>query len=545
MACCQVTHLNSGTRWKCSWTLWTTDNKRNKNDIITLLFMENHRRHLKSLTLCMLSNSSKGQPSRKSEKLKASKPIMNIANLRQELQDFISEVGLPSDSVPSYKELSRHGRLIKDLANAVRRRGYKAIAQLLTEPDGIHITKSEGKKRTHIDDTVSLEGELKDPDSSSVVQVSDVPPHDYGGSSDGPGYFHEQNSNLHIQYSPNIWSSGECPDSIQGTDTVHMAESNSSYTLKSSSYKSLRERAAYFVRTGYFHYIEGEDDSEEYQGDEEINENGCREYRRDDATSVTPYVMDADKSPDWPSESDSSVPSISGRMVVTKAAYQSYFWSDYPLTSDPVTAKKTAFWTSETQPLSREEALNPLSRNSSDQFHFNDDGIHESEIMKYRLAETQRFNSLLHSKESELSELKHELEKEKAKLYSIQAKAIAEVSHEKQILSEKETELSAADQALSNLKQVRIEYWGEGINVKVTGSFNGWQHHISMEPDLASEIQISNGTRGPLMWSTELWLYPGIYEQIKFIVDGNWQLDSRREIVRRNEFENNVLKVEH
>lgn len=47
---------------------------------------------------------------RKSGKLKASKSLRNDVNLRQELQDFIFAAGLPSDAVPSFKELNLHGR---------------------------------------------------------------------------------------------------------------------------------------------------------------------------------------------------------------------------------------------------------------------------------------------------------------------------------------------------------------------------------------------------------------------------------------------------
>ncbi|XP_024527504.1 uncharacterized protein LOC112345306 [Selaginella moellendorffii] len=57
-----------------------------------------------------------------------SKP-WNDANLARELREFMVANGLPSDKVPSTKELASNGR--QDLANVVRRRGYKAIAQLL------------------------------------------------------------------------------------------------------------------------------------------------------------------------------------------------------------------------------------------------------------------------------------------------------------------------------------------------------------------------------------------------------------------------------
>jgi hypothetical protein len=48
--------------------------------------------------------------SRQLGKLKASRSPRSNVDLRKELQDFISEFGLPSDSVPSLKQLSSHGR---------------------------------------------------------------------------------------------------------------------------------------------------------------------------------------------------------------------------------------------------------------------------------------------------------------------------------------------------------------------------------------------------------------------------------------------------
>ncbi|CAI9097964.1 OLC1v1034491C1 [Oldenlandia corymbosa var. corymbosa] len=50
-------------------------------------------------------------------------------DLRNDIKQFLSDVGLPPDHVPSTKELSAHGR--QDLANIVRRRGYKFMKELL------------------------------------------------------------------------------------------------------------------------------------------------------------------------------------------------------------------------------------------------------------------------------------------------------------------------------------------------------------------------------------------------------------------------------
>lgn len=53
--------------------------------------------------------------------------------LLRDLQEFISSNGLPPNQVPSIRELAKRGR--QDLANAVRRRGDKAVSQLLANPN--------------------------------------------------------------------------------------------------------------------------------------------------------------------------------------------------------------------------------------------------------------------------------------------------------------------------------------------------------------------------------------------------------------------------
>jgi len=66
----------------------------------------------------------------------ASKPVSILPGdmkLLRDLQDFISCADLPPHQVPSTRELARLGR--QDLANAVRRRGEKALSQLLSNPN--------------------------------------------------------------------------------------------------------------------------------------------------------------------------------------------------------------------------------------------------------------------------------------------------------------------------------------------------------------------------------------------------------------------------
>ena len=67
-----------------------------------------------------------------------------------------------------------------------------------------------------------------------------------------------------------------------------------------------------------------------------------------------------------------------------------------------------------------------------------------------------------------------------------------------QAVEEKEMKLRAVEFALSKLRTVRVEFWGEGPSwqvVQLAGSFNGWQHPIDMAPDVNSGVAKENGIR--------------------------------------------------
>ncbi|CAH1435392.1 unnamed protein product [Lactuca virosa] len=65
------------------------------------------------------------------------KPARTNAYLCNDLREFMSDVGFPDGHVPSLKELSHHGR--QDLANLVRRRGYKLIKELLAASQEVKV----------------------------------------------------------------------------------------------------------------------------------------------------------------------------------------------------------------------------------------------------------------------------------------------------------------------------------------------------------------------------------------------------------------------
>ncbi|KAF5750419.1 hypothetical protein HS088_TW03G00755 [Tripterygium wilfordii] len=156
--------------------------------------------------------------------------------------------------------------------------------------------------------------------------------------------------------------------------------------------------------------------------------------------------------------------------------------------------------------------------------------------------EIDRLKFMLHQKELELSMLKEQIEKEKLAFTVLQAHAETEINKAQKLIPDKDAELHSAEEGLSGLEEVEIHYCGDGEIVEVTGSFNGWHHRIKMDPQLSSSIMDPIRSRTFRVWSTVLWLYPGIYE-IKFVVDGQWKVDPQRESATKDGICNNILRV--
>ncbi|XP_061357146.1 protein PTST homolog 3, chloroplastic isoform X2 [Gastrolobium bilobum] len=158
-------------------------------------------------------------------------------------------------------------------------------------------------------------------------------------------------------------------------------------------------------------------------------------------------------------------------------------------------------------------------------------------------SEINHLKFMLYQKELELCRLKEQIEKEKLALSVLQTKAEAEISKARKLISDKDAELHVAEESLSGLKEVQIEFCCDGDVVEVAGSFNGWHHRIKMDPQPSTSAIDLGGSRRSRFWSTMLWLYPGVYE-IKFVVDGHWRTDPQRESVTRGHICNNILRVD-
>lgn len=281
-----------------------------------------------------------------------------------------------------------------------------------------------------------------------------------------------------------------------------------SLTDKHAKDQLLHERALNFVKTGQLDHVEGEDDDA-----------AAAEDRSD-------YDF-KDSSDEDEAEQKSAEPVAVVKAAILRSKLLPYI-------------KGGPFGKFNKQ--ENDALINIMQRKQEVEHIYQDDSGQPASTKGTRL-ELDNIKSTLHSREMELLGMSRELEEAKAQLALLQAKSTAELAQAKQVALEKDIRLKSADEALGNLKQVQIEYWGAGKTVELAGSFNGWTHFIYLESDPTSEITKSDGSSGPMMWETELWLYPGIYE-IKFIVDGNWQIDERREVVLRNSHLNNILRVE-
>ncbi|XP_021289232.1 uncharacterized protein LOC110420294 isoform X3 [Herrania umbratica] len=391
----------------------------------TLLSLSSHKPLFSSKPQQWLSWKIHEYPPRRSLKIcafsikrpRSGRKVKSNEELCNDIREFVAAVGLPDGHVPSVKELSQHGR--NDLANIVRRRGYKLIKRLLTSSPEIDIDGFNAEK--------------------SVVEKCDA--------------------------------TGDSEDIL---------EDNVGGMLNESADK---ERNEVVVETNI------EVGTQSRANSQECSEHAC-------GAAIT----------------------LNGSTTVAKQV------------APPVAVNYL-----------------PWSHDNMEAHMLNGDDLREdlnSETTgRDNQIEINHLKFMLHQKELELSRLKEQIEKEKNALSALQTKAETEIHKAQKLVSEKDAELHAAEESLSGLEEVQIEYSGDGEIVEVAGSFNGWHHRIKMDPKPSSTIKNPIESRKPKLWSTVLWLYPGIYE-IKFIVDGKWEIDPQRESTDKGGICNNILQVD-
>ncbi|XP_023920653.2 protein PTST homolog 3, chloroplastic isoform X1 [Quercus suber] len=582
----------------------------------------------KQFTTCALSNK---KPRSRTRKGKSNEELCN------DIQQFLTEFGFPEDHVPSTTELSQHGR--NDLANIVRRRGYKLIRELLVNPttsniDGLDPKKSFDENQGEISDHKHiLTGQDKKANTLVVEHISSTDISTVGNnysslSSDldfNSGDFRslpvESSSNLFLEekVSPGLKGHDEkvkdvAENAYLSTEVSTMESSSVNFDLntdekscmpvelsvleeKTSSNLQVEDKKVNnmvedvaFSNEGKKHYswssnpdfnptdfksmpIESPislslEESSSYNlkdQDEKIKNNDVPLYSSEDSRmpiefsanssledKVTKFIQNGDldmiednaygisnervaeeskefiplqNSVVQPAEEHSGNSHNGGSVAVTL--------DGSTLTSKDVTPSALV-----TQPL-RDDHVSPGLLMTAKL----DKDLDTESSIRERQADINHLKFMLHQKELELSLLKEQIEKEKLALSDLQTKAEAEISKAQKLISEKDAELQAAEGSLSGLEEVQIQYFGEGEIVEVSGSFNGWHQRIKMDPQSSSSITDPNASRNSRLWSTVLWLYPGTYE-IKFIVDGCWRTDPRRESVTNGTICNNILRVD-
>ncbi|CAM8897370.1 unnamed protein product [Rhodiola kirilowii] len=414
----------------------------------------------KRLTLCASA----------AKKPRISRKIMTDEKLCSDLREFLSLHGLPEGQVPSMKELSSHGR--KDLANIVRRRGYKLVGELLLKSAEINV---ESTVEEHLGPPGQDEKIYNDVGSAQLeTEVASVRSQDTMTPINRGSAFENQ---IHIS------SDSASTINFKFQEKVSKSIQNGDLDIFEDELQTVD---ATYAKD--YTYIESENETE-------VPFSPCIEDDAQDGV-VEHNVLGLSN----------------GSMVTTEPSKESALQDEL-----------------------RDVNLQPLEILNSREDP-------EIEIMG-RENQDQINHLQFEMKELELSKLKEQIEKEKLALFDLQAKAEAEINKVQKLVAEKDAELSDVEEHLSGLKEVQIQYRGEGTTVQVAGSFNGWQHQIKMEPQFSSSLLDSAESRKERLWSTTLWLYPGVYE-VKFIVDGHWRIDPHSESVTRGTIHNNILRVE-
>ncbi|CAM6064719.1 unnamed protein product [Sphagnum tenellum] len=108
-------------------------------------------------------------------------------NLVAALHEFIAAGDLPPEQVPSTQELARGGR--QDIANAVRRRGFKVVARLLANPNFLRTSganpSTQAKPSESQDQAGPVEshqGLLSQPNIAQLSQVAEKLKHESNNS---------------------------------------------------------------------------------------------------------------------------------------------------------------------------------------------------------------------------------------------------------------------------------------------------------------------------------------------------------------------------
>lgn len=551
------------------------------------------------------------------KKPRGSRKVKNNVELCNDLREFLSTFGLPEGRVPSIKELQDHGR--NDLANIVRRRGYKLIRDLLsssTESDSdelpnmeknlakgqdainhsADIIATEGQDEKVKDCSLSTEGTITKNHSGNNVEVEhksagqicmpiespvdlslekkalyDVEQPDEKFQiivedrllSSSLSTFEQQDEEVKCMVEDNPMSTSlydvEQQDLNSNEDTSMPVETSANFSFEEQvKYDSVQDEKV-GIGAGEMSLSSGVSDTQYYANVKNIsglidNSNSCMPASSSLEEKVAQFIQNGDldtiednvhglsngsgsgeskgfREPENMTEDHSKISSEENYENAVGESDTTSTLNENLLTSMQVVPSVTV-----SQALRNESPAEGLASADVDK----DLDIETSK--KDNQVEINHLKFVLHQKELELSQLKEQIEKEKLALSALQTKAEREISKAQKLISEKDAELLVAEESLSGLVEVEVQYCGNGEMVEVAGSFNGWHHPVRLDPQPSSSIKDHFGSRKSRLWSAMLWLYPGVYE-IKFIVDGHWRVDPQMESVTKGGICNNVLRV--
>lgn len=537
------------------------------------------------------------------KKPRGSRKVKNNVELCNDLREFLSTFGLPEGRVPSIKELQDHGR--NDLANIVRRRGYKLIRDLLsssTESDSDELPnmeknlakaqdainhsadiiatgtitknhsgnidvevehKSAGQICMPIESPVDLSLEKKalydveQPDEKFQIIVEDRL------LSSSLSTFEQQDEEVKCMVEDNPMSTSlydvEQQDLNSNEDTSMPVETSANFSFEEQvKYDSVQDEKV-GIGAGEMSLSSGVSDTQYYANVKNIsglidNSNSCMPASSSLVEKVAQFIQNGDldtiednvhglsngsgsgeskgfREPENMTEDHSKISSEENYENAVGESDTTSTLNENLLTSMQVVPSVTV-----SQALRNESPAEGLASADVDK----DLDIETNK--KDKQVEINHLKFILHQKELELSQLKEQIEKEKLALSALQTKAEREISKAQKLISEKDAELLVAEESLSGLVEVEVQYCGNGEMVEVAGSFNGWHHPVRLDPQPSSSIKDHFGSRKSRLWSAMLWLYPGVYE-VKFIVDGHWRVDPQMESVTKGGICNNVLRV--
>ncbi|XP_018856940.1 protein PTST homolog 3, chloroplastic isoform X2 [Juglans regia] len=489
----------------------------------------------KKFTFCACSTKKSTRGSRK---------VKSNAELCNDIREFVTALGLPEDHVPLMKELSQHGR--KDLANIVRRRGYKLIRELISnstksDSDGPNPKKSLDTNQDEIGDHEHiLTGQDKNVNNavSSSTDVSIVRNYSDGLSSDSD--FNSDNfRGLTVESSVNSFSEGNVSYKLRGhnkkvndvAEDVSMSNEVSAIESSPSINQHLNsdDHSWRPIGSSVNSFLEEKPSSNLQVQDEKVNdmvEESSAVLSMEERPSHS-LVDQHKKTKNANSGDDSCMPKETSANSSFEEKVDRFIQNgdldmiddiSYGLLNESGNEEGKKFVQPQNFSVPPGEEHSEHMRNGgnaavtlNDQMltskhvapdvivgtqSLRDDLLSSEELMTAELdkdldtesgkrekqAEINQLRFMLRQKELELSRLKEQIKKEKLSLSDLQTKAETEIRKAQKFILKKDAELQGTEESLSGLKEVQIQFHGDGEIVEVSGSFNGWHHHIKLDP---------------------------------------------------------------